>query len=83
MKPMDLLRSLFPAGSGPAHTIMASKVEENPARYCSGGYHPVVIGDVYMGRYQVIRKLGFGQYSTVWLTRDLRLVLYLTFTCLV
>lgn len=79
---MDLLCSLFSTGCGPAQTIMASQVEENPARYCPGGYHPVAIGDVYMGRYQVIRKLGFGQYSTVWLTRDLRLVLYSIFTYL-
>ena len=34
-----------------------------------GGYHPVKIGDVY-SHYRVIRKLGWGHFSTVWLSRD-------------
>ncbi|GMS87041.1 hypothetical protein PENTCL1PPCAC_9216, partial [Pristionchus entomophagus] len=34
--------------------------------YVPGGYHPVAIGDVYNGMYQVIAKLGFGRFSTVW-----------------
>ncbi|KAJ2986140.1 hypothetical protein NUW58_g5167 [Xylaria curta] len=41
--------------------------------YHPGGYHPVVLGDVFHnGQYKVIRKLGEGSYSTVWLARDLR-----------
>ncbi|KAI1129805.1 serine protein kinase [Nemania abortiva] len=41
--------------------------------YRPGGYHPVLLGDVFHnGRYKVIRKLGNGNYSTVWLARDLR-----------
>ncbi|KAL9595331.1 MAG: hypothetical protein Q9219_006508 [cf. Caloplaca sp. 3 TL-2023] len=44
---------------------------ENLEDYCSGGYHPVEIGDSYArGRYRVVHKLGFGSYSTVWLARD-------------
>ncbi|KAE8364253.1 kinase-like domain-containing protein [Aspergillus caelatus] len=36
--------------------------------YRPGGYHPVVLGDVFNnGQYKVIRKLGEGSYSTVWL----------------
>ena len=35
-----------------------------------GGYHPVEIGDVYNGKYKVIRKLGWGHFSTVWLCWD-------------
>ncbi|KAI1423488.1 serine protein kinase [Xylaria sp. FL1777] len=39
--------------------------------YRPGGYHPVHFGDVFdNGRYKVIRKLGEGCYSTVWLARD-------------
>lgn len=45
--------------------------EESLARYCQGGYHPVRIGDVFAdGRYKVLRKLGYGFYSTVWLAFD-------------
>ncbi|KNG86152.1 putative serine protein kinase [Aspergillus nomiae NRRL 13137] len=33
--------------------------------YRPGGYHPVILGDVFNnGRYKVIRKLGDGSYST-------------------
>jgi len=39
---------------------------------CLGGYHPVKIGDVYHSRYQVVRKLGWGHFSTVWLCWDLK-----------
>ncbi|PKY08935.1 serine protein kinase [Aspergillus campestris IBT 28561] len=41
--------------------------------YHPGGYHPVVLGDVFNdGQYKVIRKLGEGSYSTVWLAHDLK-----------
>ncbi|KAF8799940.1 kinase-like protein [Phlegmacium glaucopus] len=39
-------------------------------RYEPGGYHLVIPGEVYNQRYQVIRKLGWGIYSTVWLVQD-------------
>ncbi|KAK6501770.1 hypothetical protein TWF481_009596 [Arthrobotrys musiformis] len=39
--------------------------------YRPGGYHPVHFGDFFHnGRYQVIHKLGYGRYATVWLARD-------------
>lgn len=39
-----------------------------PGDYESGGYHPVRIGDVYgpNDRYVIVRKLGWGHFSTVW-----------------
>ncbi|XP_055371660.1 SRSF protein kinase 3 [Condylostylus longicornis] len=39
--------------------------------YCKGGYHPVNIGDLFQNRYHVVRKLGWGHFSTVWLCWDL------------
>jgi hypothetical protein len=45
-------------------------------RYQNGGYHPVHLGHVmHDGRYQIIHKLGWGVWSTVWAVRDLRSVL--------
>lgn len=41
--------------------------------YRPGGYHPVLLGDMFNnGQYKVLRKLGEGSYSTVWLARDLK-----------
>ncbi|KAF2219032.1 serine/threonine-protein kinase SRPK3 [Elsinoe ampelina] len=39
--------------------------------YRPGGYHPVNLGDVFGEQYRVIRKLGEGSFSTVWLAKDL------------
>jgi hypothetical protein len=35
-----------------------------------GGYYPVRLGEVFNGRYHVIRKVGWGHFSTVWLCWD-------------
>ncbi|XP_015254204.1 PREDICTED: SRSF protein kinase 1-like isoform X3 [Cyprinodon variegatus] len=45
---------------------------EDPREYCYGGYHPVQIGDTFNRRYQVVSKLGWGFFATVWLCIDLR-----------
>ncbi|KAL4877801.1 kinase-like domain-containing protein [Aspergillus karnatakaensis] len=41
--------------------------------YHPGGYHPVDLGDLFNdGQYKVLRKLGEGSYSIVWLAHDLK-----------
>ena len=45
--------------------------QEDPKDYIKGGYHPVKIGDLFHNRYHVVRKLGWGHFSTVWLCWDL------------
>ncbi|KAK7052096.1 kinase-like domain-containing protein [Favolaschia claudopus] len=48
--------------------------EEDWQEYKLGGYHPVSIGDTFSNsRYTVVRKLGWGHFSTVWLARDERM----------
>src|ERR1700733_13128275 len=50
--------------------------EEDWEDYCKGGYHPVHIGDTFSdGRYTVVRKLGWGHFSTVWLAKDAKYTL--------
>jgi serine/threonine-protein kinase SRPK3 len=45
--------------------------EESTNYYLPGGYHPVHLGDIFHdGTYEVVHKLGFGGYSTVWLVKD-------------
>lgn len=48
--------------------------EETLPWYTQGRFYPVKIGEVFQARYQVIGKLGYGGYSTVWLCRDLKYV---------
>ncbi|THH13820.1 hypothetical protein EUX98_g9680, partial [Antrodiella citrinella] len=49
----------------------SNKDEESPADYNSGGYLPVKVRDTFKdGRYHVLRKLGWGHFSTVWLVKD-------------
>jgi len=35
--------------------------------YKPEGYHPVTLGEVFNSKYQVVQKLGWGYFSTVWL----------------
>jgi hypothetical protein len=52
--------------------------EEDWQEYKLGGYHPVSIGDSFSdSRYVVVRKLGWGHFSTVWLARDEKCVAFL------
>lgn len=46
--------------------------QEEPGDYLKGGYHPVRLGDLFNNRYSIIRKLGWGHFSTVWLAWDLK-----------
>lgn len=45
--------------------------DEGIDSYRKGGYHAVRVGDTFAaGRYVAQRKLGWGQFSTVWLAYD-------------
>lgn len=48
--------------------------EERLPFYIRDEYYPMEIGEVVHVFYQVVAKLGYGTSSTVWLSRDLRLV---------
>ena len=64
--------------SSSPHSVMTED-EEDWEDYCKGGYHPVHIGDPFSdSRYIVVRKLGWGHFSTVWLARDNKYVLQQT-----
>jgi serine/threonine protein kinase len=43
---------------------------ENPQAYGQGGYLQAAPGDVLNDRYELIVKLGWGEFSTVWLAHD-------------
>ena len=46
--------------------------DEGIKEYQMGGYHPVHLGEVLIGRYVIVQKLGWGQFSTVWLAKDMK-----------
>ncbi|KEG15468.1 serine/arginine-rich protein specific kinase SRPK [Trypanosoma grayi] len=54
-------------GSGEDYSDTAN---ERATEYRKGGYHPVAVGEVYHDRYRVVKKLGWGYFSTVWLVWD-------------
>ncbi|TYZ66666.1 hypothetical protein PybrP1_007484 [[Pythium] brassicae (nom. inval.)] len=46
--------------------------EEETKSYKPGGYHRVEVGQVYKNRFEVLAKLGWGHFSTVWKCLDRR-----------
>ena len=50
---------------------------EFDSEYGPGKLHPVHLGDLFHdSRYKVLRKLGKGSFSTVWLARDRKYALH-------
>ncbi|KAI0926430.1 hypothetical protein AcW1_008610 [Taiwanofungus camphoratus] len=45
--------------------------EETWEWYRPDEFYPVQVGEVFQSKYQVVGKLGYGGYATVWLCRDL------------
>jgi serine/threonine-protein kinase SRPK3 len=49
-----------------------SSEDEGMPDYKVGGYHAIHAGEILLDRYVIIQKLGWGHFSTVWLTKDLK-----------
>lgn len=57
---LPLLSLLVSATFFSVTLVMTScRVEEGHESYHQGGFHPVHLGDVFNGRYEVLRKLGY------------------------
>jgi serine/threonine-protein kinase SRPK3 len=57
---------------------------ENLEEYRIGGYHPTVIGaTLHEGRYEIVHKLGFGGYSSIWLAWGRHLQRYVSLKILI
>ena len=55
--------------------------EEYVEEYRPGGYYPLHLNDSLLnGRYSILRKLGYGSYSTTWLARDRKYVVSIACT---
>jgi serine/threonine-protein kinase SRPK3 len=58
------------------YTDSDNSEDEGMEDYKVGGYHPVHVGEVYLHRYLIMQKLGWGHFSTVWLAKDLKYSTY-------
>lgn len=58
------------------YTDSDNSEDEGMEDYKVGGYHPVHVGEIYLNRYMVIQKLGWGHFSTVWLAKDMKFDTY-------
>jgi serine/threonine protein kinase len=69
------------AASDASYESIQTDEEEKPSDYDKGGYHPVTIGETFCdGRYLIVRKLGWGHFSTVWLAHDTQFSHLLSFS---
>jgi len=83
----DEKESKMPQHAQKVHQVLTHKSEEEASEsaedysddedegedgYKPGGYHPVKLGEIYNQRYVVIKKLGWGHFSTVWMVLDRR-----------
>ena len=60
-----------PLDPGLLEQVCSLEEEQEDLRdYCPGGYYPAEVGETLCGRYRVLRKLGWGHFSTVWLVAD-------------
>ena len=67
----DIHQSPSDSGSSADEGTENTADEEDSEDYCKGGYHPVQVGEQYKdGKYTIVRKLGWGHFSTVWLSKD-------------
>lgn len=49
----------------------SGNIENEPmSKYKVGGYYPVSVGELFNNKYRIIKKLGWGAFSTVWLAYD-------------
>ena len=73
-RPFRLWQSLAGLAKVPWKTRAAKErptYREEADDYGPGGFYRVNLGESFeCGRYTAIRKLGYGEYSTVWLVHD-------------
>lgn len=69
MESVSVASSVHSDLSGSSNPVGESE-QENAEMYKEGGYHPIKIADVIQDRYHIVRKIGFGHFSTVWLAWD-------------
>lgn len=52
-------------------TVTHHTIDEGTAAYKEGGFCRIKLGEVLNGRYKILRKIGYGKFSTVWAAIDM------------
>lgn len=58
------------SGYDRSSSIVYDDEEEPKSDYREGGYHPVEVNEIFLNRYHIVQKVGWGHFSTVWLCKD-------------
>lgn len=84
-RPKGRIRPLFETlsfskahfGSAKATKMNHSQLfeEERLPWYSTEQFYPVRMGDIFIAKYKVVGKLGYGAHSTVWLCRDTKSII--------
>ncbi|PKY08949.1 protein kinase [Aspergillus campestris IBT 28561] len=74
----QLPRAHFPPREYLPISHSSRQIEETLPLYGPENYYPVYTGEVFVSRYQVVCKLGYGTSSTAWLCRDLEKQRFIT-----
>lgn len=62
--------SSYDSDRTPSSLSGSGSEQEDAKDYRKGGYHPLKANDFLKNRYLIIRKLGWGHFSTVWMAFD-------------
>ena len=68
---LSFFRSLFAKAKPPAEMDWPEEPLDLPRDH-HGGFYDASLGVTLNSRYVVVRKLGWGQHSNVWLVRDVK-----------
>jgi len=68
---LPFLRSLFAKAKPPVEINWPEEPLDLPMN-CHGGFYNASLGAILNSRYVIVRKLGWGQHSNVWLVRDIK-----------
>eukprot|EP00924_Labyrinthula_sp_SR-Ha-C_P004359 snap_masked-scaffold_3-processed-gene-21.77-mRNA-1 protein AED:0.06 eAED:0.07 QI:0/-1/0/1/-1/1/1/0/713 len=65
------LISTLRSNSFASNSYYSSSDVEDEEDYKKGGYHRVTVGEIFNNEFKVVKKLGWGHFSTVWLVSSL------------
>lgn len=72
LKKAEKIMSAVGDGGEEEEDDSADERQEKVADYVFEGYHPVHVGELMDNRYIVLKKLGWGHFSTVWLAFNIK-----------